>query len=259
MVQRDDAALDVPAALLRHRRANGRFRATIQNSFCVCVEDAKRQAERIHVLHQRVPPPRTTVLPRLRQQPEELLDGCLRGRRELLGPKLVLTRRFDHLVDQLRPRRALDEAGVVGGVSVVSGADEQVAVLGLGGGDDLVHCGVEGLLLRFVEDAQLRRVAGVDRVLGDDPAGHGVDGADEGGLDLLGGGDVAVVQQPLLGLLHKICGGTDGERRRDDLAGLQRCRTVAVYSLRQSGGELLGEAVGLPGACGGGDDGESHE
>lgn len=84
-----------------------------------------------------------------------------------------------------------------------------------------------------------------------------MDRADQGGLDLLGGGDVAVVQQSLLGLLHEVRGGTHGERRRDDFARLQRSAGFAWCG--QSLREHLREAVGLPGAGGGGDDGEGHE
>ena len=87
-------------------------------------------------------------------------------------------------------------------------------------GDDLVYsCGEDTCLLRFVEDAELRGEAGIDGVVGDEPAGHRVDGADECGADLFGSSNVAVIEQALLGLLDEVGGGADGDGGGDDFAG----------------------------------------
>ena len=79
-----------------------------------------------------------------------------------------------------------------------------------GFGNDLVDSrGEDTRLFRFVEDTEFRGEAGIDGVVGDESAGHRVDGADECGADLFGSGNVAVIEQALLGLFDEVGGGTD--------------------------------------------------
>src|SRR5699024_537498 len=144
-------------------------------------------------------------------------------------------------------------------VAVVSGAQQQIPAGRLGVRDDIVDgCGEDSSLLGLVEHAQLGGIPGIDRIVGDEPTGDRVDGSDEGGADLLGRSGVAVVEEPLLGLLDEIGCGTDGEGGRDDLTGPQRSGAVGG-SLGQALREDFGEAVGLAGAGRGGDDVDAHE
>src|SRR5699024_6633226 len=104
--------------------------------------------------------------------------------------------------------------------AVVARPQEEVPVGCFGFGDDLVYSrGEDTCLFGLVEDAEFRGEAGIDGVVGDESAGHRVDGADECGADLFGRSDVAVVEQALLGLLDEVGGGADGEGSGDDFAG----------------------------------------
>ena len=104
--------------------------------------------------------------------------------------------------------------------AVVARPQEEVPVGCFGFGDDFIdRCGEDTRLFGFVEDAEFWGEAGVDGVVGDESAGHRVDGADECGADLFGSSNVAVIEQALLGLLDEVGGGADGEGSGDDFAG----------------------------------------
>src|SRR5699024_10558593 len=157
--------------------------------------------------------------------------------------------------DQVRPDNgSVAERVRITGTAVMTGADEQIAVSGFNFGNNRVNGrGEDDRLLLFVEKTQLWGEPRVDGVFSDEATGHRVDGADECGADLLGGGDVPVIEESLLRLFDEVGRGADGEGGGDDFAGAKDGLAV-VCCLRQSFGEHFRQPVGLSLACRGGDD-----
>ena len=156
----------------------------------------------------------------------ELGDAGLGEVGEVFGGDVVRPGVVGDTADRRRPVGGFAvEATVLDGV--VAGAGEQVAVGVLGLGDEVVGRAGEGGLLRlFGEDGEVRRAAGVEGEVGEDPPGHRVHRADQCGRQ--GGGLVqqSTVDEGATDAVGEFGGGGAGEGRGDDLGGTQHGAVV---------------------------------
>ena len=194
------------------------------------------------------------ILPGLGQlrRGAELLPGGGRRGPQVLGRQEVGACGVGHVLHAGAPGLLpADEAGVPL-VAVVLGAGEHRAPAQPGrSGGAVDRRGESRLLRRVVEHPHLWGDPRVERVLGHQAPGDGVDGADQGAVDAARRLDLLTVQQCRAHPLGELVGGFDGEGGGDDLGGVQPCG--------QTLGEQPGQGVCLAGAGRGVDQGEAHD